>query len=194
MYRRYGVLGAAGDRHLAEFMNNRWYLDNPEQVEFWKFALTTVDFRVKQMNERIEESVHMADRSVNIEVKKSDEEAVELMRGVLGLTQKISNVNLPNTGQVPWLPEGSIVESNALFSNDRVVPLMTKPLPAAVQSLIRRCSDNIDILYDGIKKRDKNIVFESFVNQPLCSSLTLFEARQLFNEMCDKLCSGFFAK
>ncbi len=194
MYRRYGVLGAAGDRHLAEFMNNRWYLDNPERVEFWKFALTTVDFRVKQMNERIEESVHMADRSVNIEVKKSDEEAVELMRGVLGLTQKISNVNLPNTGQVPWLPEGSIVESNALFSNDRVVPLMTKPLPAAVQSLVRRCSDNIDILYEGIKKRDKNIVFESFVNQPLCSSLTLFEARQLFNEMCDKLCSGFFVK
>jgi galacturan 1,4-alpha-galacturonidase len=56
----------------------------------------------------------------------------------------------------------------------------------AVQSLVRRCSDNIDILYEGIKKRDKKIIFESFVNQPLCSSLTLDEARSLFDEMYEK--------
>ena len=42
------------------------------------------------------------------------------------------------------------------------------------------------ILYEGIKKRDKKIIFESFVNQPLCSSLTLDEARSLFDEMYEK--------
>ena len=108
------------------------------------------------------------------------------MRSVLGITTTISNVNLPNRGQISWLPEGSIVETNAVFSNDRVVPVTTKPLPVAVQSLVRRCSDNIDILYEGIKKRDKKIIFESFVNQPLCSSLTLDEARSLFDEMYEK--------
>lgn len=186
MYKRYGVLGAAGDRHLAEFMNNKWYLASPSQVDSWKFALTTVDFRIKQMNERIEESKKLASGEIKPEVKKSDEEAVELMRSVLGLTTTISNVNLPNRGQISWLPEGSIVETNAVFSNDRVVPVTTKPLPVAVQSLVRRCSDNIDILYEGIKKRDKKIIFESFVNQPLCSSLTLDEARSLFDEMYEK--------
>lgn len=186
MYKRYGVLGAAGDRHLAEFMNNKWYLASPSQVDTWKFALTTVDFRIKQMNERIEESKKLASGEIKPEVKKSDEEAVELMRSVLGLTTTISNVNLPNRGQISWLPEGSIVETNAVFSNDRVVPVTTKPLPVAVQSLVRRCSDNIDILYEGIKKRDKKIIFESFVNQPLCSSLTLDEARSLFDEMYEK--------
>ncbi len=186
MYKRYGVLGAAGDRHLAEFMNNKWYLASPSQVDSWKFALTTVDFRIKQMNERIEESKKLASGEIKPEVKKSDEEAVELMRSVLGLTTTISNVNIPNRGQISWLPEGSIVETNAVFSNDRVVPVTTKPLPVAVQSLVRRCSDNIDILYEGIKKRDKKIIFESFVNQPLCSSLTLDEARSLFDEMYEK--------
>lgn len=186
MYKCYGVLGAAGDRHLAEFMNNKWYLASPSQVDSWKFALTTVDFRIKQMNERIEESKKLASGEIKPEVKKSDEEAVELMRSVLGLTTTISNVNLPNRGQISWLPEGSIVETNAVFSNDRVVPVTTKPLPVAVQSLVRRCSDNIDILYEGIKKRDKKIIFESFVNQPLCSSLTLDEVRSLFDEMYEK--------
>ena len=89
---------------------------SPSQVDSWKFALTTVDFRIKQMNERIEESKKLASGEIRPEVKKSDEEAVELMRSVLGLTTTISNVNLPNRGQISWLPEGSIVETNAVFS------------------------------------------------------------------------------
>lgn len=183
MFKRYGVLGAAGDRHLVEFMNNDWYIGSPEQVEKWKYALTTVDFRIKQMNERIRESIELADGKTPVEVKKSDEEAVELMRAILGLTTKVSNVNLPNEGQVPGLPLGSIVESNACFCNDSVRPIMAKPLKPAVLSLVSRCSGNIDILYEGIKHRDKELVFQSFVNQPLCSKLTLSQAKELFEEM-----------
>lgn len=185
LFKRYGVLGAAGDRHLVEFMNNDWYIKSPEQVEEWKYALTTVDFRIKQMNERIKESIDLAEGKIPVEVKKSDEEAVELMRAILGLTKKVSNVNLPNEGQVPGLPKGSIVESNAYFSNDSVRPIMAKPLEPAVLSLVSRCSDNIDILYEGIKTRDRDLVFRSFVSQPLCSVLTLDKARELFEEMLE---------
>jgi alpha-galactosidase len=183
LYRRYGVLGAAGDRHLAEFMNNSWYLLSPEQVDAWKYALTKVDFRVQQMKERIDESIAMANGTMPVEVKKSDEEAVDLMRAVLGLTKKISNVNLPNEGQVPGLPLGAIVETNAIFTDNSVRPVMAKPLPNSVLSLVRRCSDNIDILYDGIKKRDLTLIFSAFINQPLCSTLSTMQADTLFHEM-----------
>ena len=183
MYNRYGVLGAAGDRHLAEFMNNSWYLGSPRQVAEWKFALTTVDFRIQQMNERIAESIALADGSIKVEVQKSDEEAVELMRAILGLTTKISNVNLPNEGQVPGLPLGSIVETNALFTNDSVRPIMARKLPDGVLSLVSRCSHNIDVLHEGIKSRDMELILESFVNQPLCSKLSLEQAKDLFHEM-----------
>lgn len=185
LFKRYGVLGAAGDRHLVEFMDNGWYIKSPEQVEEWKYALTTVDFRIKQMNERIDESIKLAEGKIPVEVKKSDEEAVELMRAVLGLTTKVSNVNLPNEGQVQGLPKGSIVESNAYFCNDSVRPIMAKPLKPAVLSLVSRCSNNIDVLYEGIKARDKKLVFQAFVNQPLCSVLTLAQARDLFEEMLE---------
>ena len=137
------------------------------------------------MNERIKESIDLAEGKIPVEVKKSDEEAVELMRAILGLTKKVSNVNLPNEGQVPGLPKGSIVESNAYFSNDSVRPIMAKPLEPAVLSLVSRCSDNIDILYEGIKTRDRDLVFRSFVSQPLCSVLTLDKARELFEEMLE---------
>lgn len=183
MFKRYGVLGAAGDRHLAEFMNSEWYLSSPKQVDEWKFALTTVDFRKKQMQERIEESQKLASGELPVMVKKSDEEAVELMCALRGFQTKVSNVNLPNEGQVPGLSLGSIVESNAVFTNDSVRPVMTKPLKPAVLNLVLRCSNNIDVLYEGIKHRDKDIIFQSFVNQPLCSNLSLDTAKQLFEEM-----------
>lgn len=32
LFDRYGIIAAAGDRHLAEFCEGSWYLDSPEQV------------------------------------------------------------------------------------------------------------------------------------------------------------------
>lgn len=183
MYKRYGILGAAGDRHLAEFMNNKWYLANKEQVDDWKFALTTVDFRVKQMNERIEESEGLASGRIPVKVEKSQEEAVDIMRALLGLKVKVTNVNLPNKGQIGQLPLNHIVETNAVFANGTVTPVTSKPLPGAVINLISRCSQNVEDLYDGIKKRDYDLIFAAFMNQSLCSNLTLDDGRALFNEM-----------
>ncbi len=183
LFLRYGVLGAAGDRHLAEFMNNQWYLSDREQIEAWKFALTTVDFRIRQMHERIAESIKLASGELPVKVEKSQEEAVDMMRALLDTTPKITNVNLPNTGQVAYLPQGAIVESNAVLCSDGITPVVANSLPTAVTSLIRRCCDNVDILYEGIKNRNLDVIFQSFVNQPLCSNLKLEDARQCFKEM-----------
>ncbi|MDR1705560.1 MAG: alpha-glucosidase/alpha-galactosidase, partial [Clostridiales bacterium] len=44
LFRRYGALGAAGDRHLVEFCNSAWYLKNPEYVGAYGVKLTPVDY------------------------------------------------------------------------------------------------------------------------------------------------------
>lgn len=183
MFQTFGALGAAGDRHLVEFMNNKWYLADKETIDYWKFALTTVDFRINQMNERIEESIALADGTKPVEVKKSDEEAVELMKAILGFETRVSNVNMPNMGQMKDMPPGAIVETNAVFSNNSVKPVTAKPLPTAARNLVLRGLYNIEDCYEGIKKRDFGQIFTSFVNQPLCASLSKEEALTLFKEM-----------
>jgi alpha-galactosidase len=183
LYQNYGNLGAAGDRHLAEFMNNRWYLASPQQVREWKFALTTVDFRINQMNERIQESIELAQGIRPIELKKSDEEAVDLMRAIMGLGNKVSNVNMPNRGQMKDMPYGAIVETNAVFSADMVSPVTAAPLEKGVTALVLRGLYNIEECYEGIKNRDIQTIFNSFVNQALCSELTRAEAWELFVSM-----------
>lgn len=195
MYRTFGALGAAGDRHLVEFMNNQWYLADRETIEYWKFALTTVDFRIKQMEERIAESIALAEGSKAVEVKKSDEEAVELMKALLGFETRVSNVNMPNRGQMKDMPLGAIVETNAVFSNNNVSPVTAAPLPTAAKNLVLRGLYNIEDCYEGIRERSFGKIFTSFINQPLCANLSKRRAYELFSKMVvntRKYLDGFY--
>lgn len=186
LFRKYKVLAAAGDRHLVEFMNNNWYIKNPQMVKDFAYGLTTVDFRRKDQKNKIEESKFLAEGKKEIILAPSGEEAVDLMKAILGLKTKVSNVNMLNFGQVPGLPLGSVVESNCIFSANSVKPITSSKLPDNVLNLVYRNSNNIDTLYEGIKCRDLNIIFTSFLNQPLTSKLTFDEAKDLFNEMVEK--------
>lgn len=184
LFRRYGALAAAGDRHLVEFVNNKWYLESPEMVAQWHFGLTSVDFREENQRRQIADSIAMAEGRLPVTLKPSGEALVRMLRGILGLETVVSNVNMPNRGQMPGLPMGSIVETNCVFTNGFVKPITVSPLPGAALSLVRRCSDNIDVLCDGIRQRDLEQIFASFVNQSLCANLTLSQARELFDSMC----------
>lgn len=51
LFRRYGLMAAAGDRNLVEFMPGSEYLKDPETVKSWKFGLTTVAWRKEDLIE-----------------------------------------------------------------------------------------------------------------------------------------------
>lgn len=184
LYRKYGVLAAAGDRHLAEFMPDRWYLKDPETVKKWQFNLTTVDYREEKQARQIADTIEMAEGRKEFKVSKSTEEAVEMMKALLGGGTVVSNVNMPNKGQMPQMPAGSIVETNCVFSNDTAAPVVSKPLPQGVCNLVYRSCVNIDTAYEGIKTRRLDIIYQAFANQPLCNSLSMEESAALFKKMC----------
>lgn len=185
LFRRYGALAAAGDRHLVEFMDRGWYLDSPETAEKWLFHLTKVDYRKKQQAQLIAESNLMASGEKPVSVIRSDEEATVLMQAILGSGKVVSNVNMPNRGQMPDMPPGTVVETNCVFDGDSVKPVTANPLPRAVHALVLRNALNIETCYHGIKTRNSEEIFASFINQPLCSGLSVDDGRKLFNEMIE---------
>ena len=184
LYRRFGALGAAGDRHLVEFLNNSWYLKDQSDPERWLYHLTEVEYRMDDQKRKIAESEAIAAGKMPATPKKSDEDLIDLMKAILGLGPVISNVNLPNRGQMSQIPNGAVVETNCVFDADSVRPISANPLPGEVAALVRRNSDNFDNLYSAIHERDLRRVFEVFMNQPLCSTLSVSDGKQLFREMC----------
>lgn len=184
LFRRFGVLAAAGDRHLVEFMDRSWYLKDKADAENWLYHLTTVSYRKQDRINKVNQSRLIADGKEEIKVVKSDEEVVELMKALLGLIPPmVSNANTLNVGQMAGMPIGSVVETNCVFSRNSVKPIVAKPLPGDVNALVLRNAQNIENAYYGIKNRDFRQIFEAFVNQPLCSGLALADARELFVRM-----------
>lgn len=184
LFKRFGVLAAAGDRHLVEFMNNTWYIKDKNDPDNWLYHLTPVSYRKQDRINKINESRRIADGEEKIEVKRSDEEVVELMKALLGLIPPtVSNANTVNVGQMPDLPIGSIVETNCVFSRNSLKPITAKRLPQNVNAMVLRNALNIENAYYGIKHRNVNEIFEAFVNQPLCSTISLDDAKELFNSM-----------
>ncbi len=184
LFRRYGAIAAAGDRHLAEF-TAPWYTLNPETVTGWKFALTPVSWRKEDLKERLERSEALATGREKIRLKASGEEGHLLLKALLGLGDLVSNVNIPNRGQIPNLPLGAVVETNALFGLDRIEPVHAGPMPANILPLVARHVYNQENTLRAALRRDRKLGFSTFMNDPQLASVTLKDGQKLFDDMLE---------
>lgn len=186
LFNRFGYIAAAGDRHLSEFLPGNTYLNNPETVRAWKFGLTTVDFRVQQMNERLEKRKRLINGEEQMEIMPSGEEGVLLIKALAGLGRIVSNVNIPNQAlQITNLPAGAVVETNAVFSRDSIKPLMAGTLSKELNDMIMPHVRNHERILEASKTCNRALVEEAFATDPLvsCRNLKKEEISQLVNDM-----------
>jgi len=184
LFRRYGAIAAAGDRHLAEFVAP-WYTRDPETVASWKFSLTPVSWRKEDLKERLERSENLVSGKEEIQLKPSGEEGHLLLKALLGLGDLVSNVNIPNRGQIPNLPLGAVVETNALFGFGRIEPLSAGPAPGNILPLIARHVYNQENTLRAALTCDRKLGFTTFMNDPQLAAVTLSDGKKLFDEMLE---------
>ena len=182
LFSRYGYIAAAGDRHLAEFCEGSWYLGSPERVQRWKYNLTSVDWRRGDLKEREARSARLVSGEEEFKITNTGEEGVEQMRALLGLRELVTNVNVPNMGQIPNLPLGAVVETNAVFRSNSVEPVLAGNIPQEIYPLISRICGEQEMVAKACKERDLNLAFQAFCNDPLVT-IDHEQARELFTEM-----------
>ena len=184
LFRRYGAIAAAGDRHLAEFTAPH-YTRDPETVRSWKFGLTPVSWRVEDLERRLARSDRLISGEEEITLKTSGEEGHLLIKAILGLGDLVSNVNLPNRGQIPNLPAGCIVETNALFGCGRIEPVYAGPLPASILPLVARHVYNQENTLRTALTCDRRLGLSTFMNDPQMASVSWEDGRALFDDMLE---------
>ena len=168
LFNRYGLIAAAGDRHLAEFMPGNEYLNDPETVASWKFGLTTVDWRKADLQNRLAKSHRLLAGEEEVELKPTGEEGILLIKALCGLGRVVSNVNVPNTAlQIPNLPAEAVVETNALFERDAIRPVMAGSLPEEVRQLILPHVRNHERILKAALTCDRELVVQAFMDDPL---------------------------
>ncbi len=184
LFLRFGYIAAAGDRHLAEFCPGKWYLESPERVREMQFGLTPVSWRKKDLKERRERSMRLRTGQEAVKINGTGEEGVNQIRALLGLCDLVTNVNLPNRGQIPNLPLEAVVETNAVFRCGSLDPVLAGPVPSEIYPLVVRICGEQELISEGIAGRDLGKIFAAFANDPLVTC-GLSDAGRLFQEMCE---------
>jgi alpha-galactosidase len=183
LFRRYGLIAAAGDRHLAEFCPHSWYLASPETVEKWAFALTPVSWRIKDREKLKQKAKAYCNGIDEMTPVESGEEGIKIIKALAGLADITTNVNFPNNGQMPDFPKGVIVETNAVFTLNNIEPVTTCGLPVDLRALVMHHTLSQEGIIEAVFEDNTEKAFRVFSHDLAVQKLPLCDARSLFDEM-----------
>lgn len=185
LFRKFGLIAAAGDRHLAEFMPGYWYLKDRETIASWKFSITPVDLRIEKGAKLLQQSKRLVGGEESFNLKKTGEETIAIMKALLGIQDFITNVNIPNQGQLVNVMHGAVVETNALLSYNSVRPVYAGELPSQVNAMVNRHVYNQETTLRAVLTHDLELAFTAFANDPLVT-IGPDQARALYDKLLDK--------
>ncbi len=175
LFVRFGALGAAGDRHLAEFVP--WYLGSEKELHRWGAVLTPYSYRLANARRQRRKKYVLPEK-----LSGSGEEGVAQMLALLGVKPLDTNVNQPNRGQNPDLPLGAVTESYARFRKGSVKPKRAGRLPAALAAHMRHVCENQQLALCAALERDRDLAFQVLLSDPLVK-LPTDRAWKMFTQM-----------
>lgn len=181
LFRNYGYIAAAGDRHLAEF-TSPIYLKDKDTIQSWKFGLTTVDFRKEDLEKRIDKSKRLVEGTEEMSTTPSGEEGIQLIKSLCGLARTVSNVNILNVGQIPNIPLGTVVETNALFELNHIAPVFAGDMPENILELTMPHVEIQDKVLQAALTYDRELALDAFMVDPLVT-ISREEGKELLDRM-----------
>ena len=181
LFRRFGVLPAAGDRHLAEFFPG-FLTEQSGWGERWGVSITTIEDREKS------QAGHVADLEALIAAPEvpampSGELVAPLIDSMLRDQPRDFPLNIPNTGQCPDLPMDVVVESVCTADGSGVRGRDRAEAPPALAEQLRRVSASQELTVDAALTGDRERVFEAMLADPLTSRLDWDQLQAMTDEL-----------
>jgi alpha-galactosidase/6-phospho-beta-glucosidase family protein len=187
LFKRYGYLPAAGDRHIIEFLVG--YLNDVAQAEV-KYGIkpTSIQERGESWFGAMRAYVHgMLEENFPLPKEKSSEAITEILAALAGGIEPIVDiVNLPNAGQVGNLPKGCIVETLAKISKNAVKPLAPLTLPGPIREMILPHAENQFLTVKAALEGDRLAALEVLRRDPL--SRNAIDIEKMLDELLQAHC------
>ena len=132
--RTLGAIPAIGDRHLVEFLPG--YLISEDRLASYGLVRTTIEGQKRQAagyRSRVERFIKGEE---DLPPVASRDNVAAWIAGLFGGPPAHDNLNAPNTGQIPQLPDGVIVETRGLLDTAGIHPFVS-PMPKAIEAIVR---------------------------------------------------------
>lgn len=168
LFRQYSVFPCAMDRHAVEFF--------PERFPGGAYCGHTlgrdafpIDARIALGDTWYAEMLAIANspdplpKAYYENVPGESEQLLQIMQSLIHDRRDVFSVNLPNTGQAPWLPLGAVVECNASAVAGGFAPLMADPLPLPLVAKLNAKIEAIEITVDAAVKGSRDLMVEALL-------------------------------
>jgi alpha-galactosidase len=173
MFEIFGLMPTPGDAHLCEFLP--WTHD-PIAKPWEKYNLTLQSFdgnRQRRAHRRaIAEEIVRGERSVE-ELRNLRSEGIpEIVEGVAFNDNAYHHqLNLPNDGLIPNLPDDAIVEVPGVISGLGIRGFNMPPLPEAIAELCRRELVYSSLVVDACYHGDKDLALQALLFDPMMNDI-----------------------
>jgi alpha-galactosidase len=180
LLQRFGLLAAAGDRHLVEFLPG--FTRSPEELFRWGVIRTPASWRIQRWRTAPQKMRDLMAGREPLMLRSTGEEGVAQIKALSGLGDLITNVNVGNQGQITNLPLNAVVETNAHFTRDEVRPLAAGELPVGLQPLIGQHVANQEMIVEAALTHDRDLAFQAVYLDP-ASHLSIDRAWEMFKRL-----------
>lgn len=165
LLRRFGVLPAAGDRHLAEFLPG-FVTEDSGWGERWGVKLTTIADRERGQAAHVDafEALLAADE---IPRHPSGEMLAPLIDSMLRDVPRSLPLNVPNAGQCPDLPADAVVESMCTVDASGIQGGEPVVAPPGLAEHLRRVAAAQELTVEAAVRGDREAAVEAMLADPL---------------------------
>ncbi len=166
LFKAFGALPAAGDRHLAEFFpyfltaKSRW-------GEKYGVSLTPIEHRYRWLDldkKRVEKIVSSEGP---IELKRSGESAASFISAIANNRRERLILNIPNKGAIPGMMDEAIVEIFGDVDGSGTEGVAVRNVPAPVLAILKLHAAIHELTVEAAITGDRNIALQAFLLDPM---------------------------
>jgi alpha-galactosidase/6-phospho-beta-glucosidase family protein len=183
LFQRFGVLPAAGDRHVAEFFAG-FLTEHSDWGKRWGVDLTPISGRVMWQGRHIEEFEELL-ATDDIPRMPSGEMVAGVIDSLINDVPRTFPLNIPNAGQVADLPDDVIVESMCVVDGSGVRGRDVVSLPAAMAAHLRQVSAAQELTVEAAMTGSRDGVLEAMLLDPLAGRIDFDAMVKMTDEMLD---------
>jgi len=169
LFRRFGVLPAAGDRHLVEFFAG-FLTEESGWGERWGVRLTTIEDRERSQTQFVHELDDLL-AADTVDEMPSGEMVAPVIMCMLENLPGWFPLNIPNHGQVADLPPDVVVESMCVADRDGVRGRDVVTLPPALAETLHRVSAAQELTVEAGLTGSRERVMEALLVDPLAGRI-----------------------
>jgi alpha-galactosidase len=183
LFKRLGYYPTESSEHHAEY-SSHFMPHGPDLIARLDIPIDEYLRRCRQFAQEFEQLRHMAHSDQSVEVNRTQEYAMPIMRAMVTGQSAVVYGNMVNQGAITNLPADAIAETAALVDNTGIRLTTAGDLPPQIAGYIQPHVIQHELFMRAIIEKNRERIYQAVMNDPLTAAMVPLDG---IVQMCDEM-------